>query len=98
MDGPSASTREPLAGPLRPTGQRGRSEWATAGWQLVRARAPDSPDAIEESQQYLRDFARVASEQDGADAIVAEMLKLHGERDNPYTLWLSARRIIANRG
>ncbi|MEY9967040.1 hypothetical protein ABIA33_005105 [Streptacidiphilus sp. MAP12-16] len=32
------------------------------------------------------------------EGIVAEMLKLHGDRDNPYTLWLSARRIVATRG
>ena len=59
--------------------------------------APDSPVTIEQSQQYLRDFTRVAAEQDTVDGIVAEMLKLHGDRDNPYTLWLSARRIVANR-
>jgi len=39
----------------------------------------------------------VASEQDTAEGIVAEILKLHGDRDNPYTLWLSARRVAGNR-
>ena len=38
-----------------------------------------------------------ASEQDTAEGIVAEMLKLHRDRDNPYTLWLSARRVAGNR-
>ena len=61
-----------------------------------RVDAPDSPDTIEQSKQYLRDFSRVASEQDTVEGIVAEMLKLHGERDNPYTLFLSASRIVAN--
>jgi len=55
------------------------------------------PDTIEQSKQYLRDFSRVASEQDTAEGIVAEMLELHGDRDNPYTLWGSAQRVVANR-
>ena len=63
-----------------------------------RVNAPDYPDTIEQSKQYLRDFSRVASERDTVDGIVAEMLRLHGDRDNPYTLWLSARRVVANRG
>ena len=63
-----------------------------------RVDAPDYPDTIEQSKQYLRDFSRVASERDTVDGIVAEMLRLHGDRDNPYTLWLSARRVVANRG
>jgi glyoxylase-like metal-dependent hydrolase (beta-lactamase superfamily II) len=63
-----------------------------------RVGAPDSPDTIEQSQQYLRDFSRVAAEQDTVEGIVAEMLKLHGDRDNPYTLWLSARGVAGNRG
>ena len=62
-----------------------------------RVDAPDSPDTIEQSKQYLRDFSRVASEQDTAEGIVAEMLELHGDRDNPYTLWGSAQRVVANR-
>jgi len=62
-----------------------------------RVDAPDSPDTIEQSKQYLRDFSRVASEQDTAEGIVAEMLELHGDRDNPYTLWASAQRVVANR-
>jgi glyoxylase-like metal-dependent hydrolase (beta-lactamase superfamily II) len=62
-----------------------------------RVGAPDSPDTIEQSKQYLRDFSRVASEQDTAEGIIAEMLKMHGDRDNPYTLFLSATRIVANR-
>lgn len=63
-----------------------------------RVDAPDSPDTIEQSKQYLRDFSRVVSEQDTVEGIVAEMLRLHGDRDNPYTLLLSATRIVAQRG
>ena len=54
-----------------------------------RVGAPDSRDAIEQSEQYLRDFSRIAVESDTAEQTVAAMLELHGDRDNPYTLWAS---------
>lgn len=57
-----------------------------------RVGAPDSRDAIEQSEQYPRDFSRVAAESDTAEQTVAAMLELHGDRDNPYTLWAAARR------
>jgi glyoxylase-like metal-dependent hydrolase (beta-lactamase superfamily II) len=56
-----------------------------------RVGAPDSRDAIEQSEQYLRDFSRIAAESDTAEQTVAAMLELHGGRDNPYTLWASAQ-------
>lgn len=56
-----------------------------------RVGAPDSRDAIEQSEQYLRDFSRIAAESNTAEQIVAAMLELHGDRDNPYTLWASAQ-------
>ena len=56
-----------------------------------RVGAPDSRDAIEQSEQYLRDFSRIAVESDTAEQTVAAMLELHGDRDNPYTLWASAQ-------
>lgn len=56
-----------------------------------RVGAPDSRDAIEQSEQYLRDFSRIAAESDTAEQTVAAMLELHGDRDNPYTLWASAQ-------
>ena len=56
-----------------------------------RVGAPDSRDAIEQSEQYLRDFSRIAAESDTAEQTVAAMLELHGDRDNTYTLWASAQ-------
>ena len=56
-----------------------------------RVGAPDSRDAIEQSEQYLRDFSRIAAESDTVEQTVAAMLELHGDRDNPYTLWASAQ-------
>ena len=63
-----------------------------------RVGAPDSPETIEQSRQYLRDFSRVVDEQETVEEIVAAMMKLHGDRDNPRTLWYGARQAIAKRG
>ena len=59
--------------------------------------APDLPESIGASQQYLRDFSRIVNERDSAPDIVAAMLELHGDRDNPRTLWHSARTAVAKR-
>jgi glyoxylase-like metal-dependent hydrolase (beta-lactamase superfamily II) len=60
--------------------------------------APDLPESIAASQQYLRDFSRIVNEQESVEDIVAAMLELHGDRDNPRVLWHSARAAVANRG
>jgi glyoxylase-like metal-dependent hydrolase (beta-lactamase superfamily II) len=62
-----------------------------------RAGSADLPDHISASQQYLRDFTRIASERDTVKDLVAGMMELHGDRDNPHTLWISARAAVANR-
>jgi glyoxylase-like metal-dependent hydrolase (beta-lactamase superfamily II) len=59
--------------------------------------APDLPASIGASQQYLRDFSRIVNEGGSVEEIVAEMLKLHGDRDNPRTLWHSARTAVTKR-
>jgi glyoxylase-like metal-dependent hydrolase (beta-lactamase superfamily II) len=59
--------------------------------------APDVPQSITASQQYLRDFSRIVDEGGSVAEIVAEMLKLHGDRDNPRTLWHSARTAVGKR-
>ncbi|MFG2045091.1 MBL fold metallo-hydrolase [Dactylosporangium sp. NPDC048998] len=60
--------------------------------------APDGPESIGASQQYLRDFSRIVNEGGGVEEIVAAMLELHSDRDNPRTLWHSARTAVAKRG
>ncbi len=62
-----------------------------------RVGAPDLPGSIGASQQYLRDFSRIVNEQDTAASIVTAMLSLHGDRDNPRTLWHSARTAVEKR-
>jgi hypothetical protein len=39
----------------------------------------------------------VANERDSVQGIVEGMLALHGDRENPHTLWISARGEIAKR-
>src|SRR4051794_1360899 len=60
--------------------------------------APDLPESIGASQQYLRDFSRIVNEQGSVEDVVDAMLKLHGDRDNPRALWHSARTAVAKRG
>ena len=62
-----------------------------------RAGAPDSPETIGQSQQYLRDFSRIVAEQETVEGIVAAMLELHPDRDNPRVLWHGARQAVARR-
>jgi glyoxylase-like metal-dependent hydrolase (beta-lactamase superfamily II) len=60
--------------------------------------APDLPSSVGASQDYLRDFSRIVNDGGRVEDIVAEMLKLHGDRDNPRTLWYSARLAVSKRG
>jgi glyoxylase-like metal-dependent hydrolase (beta-lactamase superfamily II) len=62
-----------------------------------RVGAPDLAESFGASQQYLRDFTRIVNEQHSVAEIVAAMLDLHGDRDNPRTLWHSARAAVAKR-
>ena len=59
--------------------------------------APDLPENLAASQQYLRDFSRVAKKGGPMEDLVHGMLELHGERDQPHTLWISARAEVARR-
>jgi hypothetical protein len=58
---------------------------------------PDGPDSIGASQQYLRDFTRIVNQGETVEQIVTAMLELHGDRDNPRTLWHSARTAVGKR-
>src|SRR5579862_3421421 len=68
---------------------------AVAGHKSVGA--PDLPKNLAASQQYLRDFTTVAKKSGTVEDLVQGMLQLHGERDQPHTLWISARAEVARR-
>src|SRR6202048_2614523 len=58
--------------------------------------APDLPEnTLAVSQQYVRDFTAVAQKGGTVEDLVYGMLELHGERDQPHTLWISARAEVA---
>jgi glyoxylase-like metal-dependent hydrolase (beta-lactamase superfamily II) len=59
--------------------------------------AADLPENLAASQQYLRDFTTVAKKGGTVEDLVHGMLALHGERDQPHTLWISARAEVARR-
>jgi glyoxylase-like metal-dependent hydrolase (beta-lactamase superfamily II) len=62
-----------------------------------RVGAPDRPETINESKQYLADFSRIVKEQESVEGIVKAMLALHSDRDNPRVLWHAARAAVAKR-
>lgn len=59
--------------------------------------AADPPQNLAASQQYLRDFTTVAKKGGTVEDLVHGMLELHGDRDQPHTLWISARAEVARR-
>jgi glyoxylase-like metal-dependent hydrolase (beta-lactamase superfamily II) len=54
----------------------------------------NDPKIIGESQQYLRDFSRIVSEETTAADIVARMVERYPDWENLRTLWHSARTAI----
>src|SRR5258708_27151280 len=59
--------------------------------------AADLPENLAASQRYLRDFTTLAKKGGTVADLVRGMLELHGERDQPHTLWVSARAEAARR-
>ena len=59
--------------------------------------AADLPENLAASQRYLRDFTTLATTAGTVEDLVHGMLELHGERDQPHTLWISARAEVARR-
>ena len=59
--------------------------------------AADLPENLAASQLYLRNFTTLAKKGGTVEDLVHGMLELHGERDQPHTLWISARAEVARR-
>ncbi len=58
-----------------------------------RAGAVDTPNIIEETRKYIRDFDRIAANTQTPSELYNQMLAIYPERVNPVVLWLSARAI-----
>ncbi len=52
--------------------------------------APDTPDNIEATRKYIRDFDRTASHTQTAVELYKQMLTLYPEQINPAVLWNSS--------
>ena len=55
--------------------------------------APDTPNNIEATRKYIRDFDRIASHTKTALDLYNEMLVIYPERVNPAVLWYSAQAV-----
>jgi len=55
--------------------------------------APDTPNNIEATRKYIRDFDRIASHTKTALDLFNEMLAIYPERVNPAVLWYSAQAV-----
>jgi glyoxylase-like metal-dependent hydrolase (beta-lactamase superfamily II) len=90
---------------LGESGTVGRKEWidaldtieslkpiaAIAGHK--RPGAPDTPNNIEATRKYIRDFDRIDSYTKTALELYNEMLAIYPERVNPAVLWYSAQAV-----
>jgi glyoxylase-like metal-dependent hydrolase (beta-lactamase superfamily II) len=90
---------------LGESNSEGRKEWiaaldtieslkpmaAIAGHK--RPGAPDTPNNIEATRKYIRDFDRIASHTKTALDLYDEMLAIYPERVNPAVLWYSAQAV-----
>jgi len=56
-----------------------------------RTGAADTPNIIDETRKYIRDFDRTAANTQTAVELYHQMLVLYPERLNPAVLWNSAR-------
>ncbi len=55
--------------------------------------APDTPNNIEATRKYIRDFDRIASYTKTALDLYSEMFAIYPERVNPAVLWYSAQAV-----
>ena len=55
--------------------------------------APDTPNNIEATRKYIRDFDRIASYTKTALDLYSDMLAIYPERVNPAVLWYSAQAV-----
>jgi glyoxylase-like metal-dependent hydrolase (beta-lactamase superfamily II) len=61
-----------------------------AGHKDPRARDDDPPAILDATRQYIRDFETSVSESATPQELIEKMMQLHGDRGNPYTLWVAA--------
>ncbi len=61
-----------------------------AGHKDPNTRGDDATAILDATRTYIQDFDRLVTKCTTPAELIDEMMKLHGERGNPYTLWTAA--------
>lgn len=61
-----------------------------AGHKDPSARDDDPPAILDATRTYIGDFDAAVAESSTEQELIEKMMRLHGERGNPYTLWVAA--------
>ncbi|HEY2266958.1 MAG TPA: MBL fold metallo-hydrolase [Streptosporangiaceae bacterium] len=69
-----------------------------AGHRSPAAADDDASRLLDASRAYLADFESAATAAGSAQDIINTMMARHGNRDNPYTLWVAAFDVMGRAG
>jgi glyoxylase-like metal-dependent hydrolase (beta-lactamase superfamily II) len=69
-----------------------------AGHRSPSAADDDASRLLDASRAYLADFESAAAAAGSAQDIINTMMAKHGNRDNPYTLWVAAFDVMGRAG
>lgn len=69
-----------------------------AGHKDPEARDDDPEAILTATKTYIRDFDKAVNESRTPEELIDTMMRLHGERGNPYTLWAAAAGVSQQLG
>jgi glyoxylase-like metal-dependent hydrolase (beta-lactamase superfamily II) len=68
-----------------------------AGHRHPQAMDDDARRQIEESRQYIADFEAALARSSSPVDLIDRMMSIHGDRANPYTLWVAAYDLLGEK-
>jgi glyoxylase-like metal-dependent hydrolase (beta-lactamase superfamily II) len=68
-----------------------------AGHRHPQAIDDDAQRQIEESRQYIADFEAALARSSSPPDLIDGMMSIHGDRANPYTLWVAAFDLLGGK-
>jgi glyoxylase-like metal-dependent hydrolase (beta-lactamase superfamily II) len=68
-----------------------------AGHRHPHATDDDAQRQIEDSRQYIADFEAALDRSSAPPELIDRMMSIHGDRANPYTLWVAAYDLLGNK-
>jgi len=68
-----------------------------AGHRHPQAADDDAQRQIEESRQYIADFEAALARSSAPRELIDRMMAIHGDRANPYTLWVAAYDLLGEK-